>query len=46
VKVAVTDRLAFMVTLQPPVPEQAPPQPVKVEFVDGVAVRETTVPEA
>ncbi len=44
VKVAVTDWEEFMVTVQEPVPEQAPPQPVKIELPSGVAVRLTTVP--
>jgi hypothetical protein len=43
-KVAVTDSLEFMVTLQEPVPEQAPLQPVNVEPVAGTAVSSTTVP--
>ena len=33
-----------MVMLHAPVPEQAPPQPVKVEPADGAAVRETATP--
>ena len=43
VKVAVTDWAAVIETLQEPVPVQAPDQPVKVEPVDGVAVRVTAV---
>jgi hypothetical protein len=45
-KLATTDRLVVMVTLQSPVPEQAPLQPSKVEPEVGVAVRVTAVPEA
>lgn len=43
-KVAVTLFAALMLTTQLPVPEQAPPQPVKVEPEAGVAVRVTEVP--
>src|SRR5262245_22716620 len=44
-KFAVTVVAAFIVTLQPPVPEQPPPlQPVNVDPPAGVAVRLTTVP--
>ena len=44
VKVAVTDLAASMVTTQVPVPEHPDPdQPVKVEPVEGAAVRVTTV---
>jgi hypothetical protein len=44
-KVAVTDVLAFTVSIQTPVPVQTPPlQPVKTESADGVAVRVTIVP--
>ena len=44
-KVAVTDLLAVMVTIQVPVPEQAPDQPAKVEPASGLAVKTTEVPE-
>jgi hypothetical protein len=44
VNVAETDWSAFMVTLQAPVPEQAPPQPAKVEMLDGTAVSPMVVP--
>ena len=45
VKVAVTDVAAVIETTQVPVPEQPPPDhPVKVEPVDGVAVKVTEVP--
>ena len=37
---------AFIVTLQLPVPPQAPPQPAKLEPLAGVAVRLTCVPAA
>ena len=43
-KLAVTVVLAVRVTLQLPVPEQAPLQPVKLDPVSGVAVRVTVVP--
>lgn len=42
--VAVTLRAALMVTVQLPVPLQAPPHPLKVLPVLGVAVRVTEVP--
>ncbi len=45
VKVAVTFSAALMVTLQAPVPVQAPLQPVNTEPAAGVAARLTTVPE-
>src|SRR5262245_19023 len=38
---AVTVRAALIVTLQAPVPEQLPPQPVKLKPDAGVAVRDT-----
>ena len=45
VKVAVTDVAAVIETTQVPVPEQPPPDhPVKVDPVDGVAVKVTLVP--
>jgi hypothetical protein len=44
--VAVTDWLAFMVTLQVPVPEQAPDQPANVDPTLAVGVRVIFVPEA
>jgi hypothetical protein len=44
VKVAATDLAASIVTLQAPVPVQAPLQPANVEPESGVAVRFTTVP--
>ena len=44
VNVAVTDSAAFIVTTQLPVPLHAPPQPVKVPPLAGVAVRVTCDP--
>ena len=44
-KVAVTFLLASIVTIQLPVPEQAPDQPAKVEPEAGLAVKVTEVPE-
>jgi hypothetical protein len=44
VKVALTLRSWLMVRTHAPVPEQAPPQPAKVEPLAGLAVRVTTVP--
>jgi hypothetical protein len=43
-KLAVTDWAALMLTVHVPVPEQAPPQPVKVEPAAGDAVKVTLVP--
>jgi hypothetical protein len=43
-KEAVTDCAEFIVTLQPPVPEQAWSQPPKVEGWVAVAVSMTVVP--
>ena len=43
-KVVLTVLAAYIVTTQLAVPLQAPPQPVKVEPVLGVAVKVTTVP--
>jgi len=45
VKDAVTDLAAVMDTVQVPVPEHAPLQPVKVEPPAGLAVKVTDVPE-
>ena len=45
-KVAVADRLAFMVSVQTLVPLQAPDQPTKYAPFPGVAVSFTTVPAA
>ena len=44
-KVAVTDTFAVNITVQVPVPLQAPPHPTKVEFADGFAVSVTFVPD-
>ena len=44
VKVADTLCAEFIVTMQLPVPLQAPPQPVKRQPVVGVAVKVTGVP--
>jgi len=44
VKAAPTLAAAFRVTLQLPVPEHAPLQPVKVDPEAGVAVSDTSVP--
>jgi len=43
-KVAVTPWAAVIVTVQLPVPLQAPPQPVKVDPAAGVVARVTEVP--
>jgi hypothetical protein len=43
-KVAVTVWFEFIVTVQVPVPEQAPDHPANVETAFGVAVSVTTVP--
>jgi hypothetical protein len=43
-KLAVTVFAASMVTVQPPVPEQPPLQPVKVDPAVGEAVSVTVVP--
>ena len=40
----VTERAASIVTVQPPVPEQDPPQPTKTEPLAADAVRVTLVP--
>lgn len=42
-KVAVTDLAASIVTVQEPVPEQAPLQPAKIELASGAAVSVTLV---
>jgi hypothetical protein len=44
VKVAVTVLAAFIVTLQAPLPVQAPDQPLNWKFAAGVDVSVTTVP--
>jgi hypothetical protein len=43
-KLALTDFAAFIVTMQVPVPEQLPLQPVNVAVEDGMAVKVTSVP--
>jgi hypothetical protein len=43
-KVAVTERAWSMVTVQAPVPEQAPPQPAKLEPASAVGVSVTDEP--
>jgi hypothetical protein len=42
--VTVTDSAAFIVTVQPPLPLQAPPQLPKVQPLVGVAVKVTCDP--
>ncbi len=44
VKVAVTFFAVSIVTEQDPIPEHAPPQPVKLDVASGVAVSVTAVP--
>ena len=44
--VAVTERAALIVSVQPPVPEHAPDQPANLEPAAGVALRLTTVPSS
>ena len=44
VNVAETLVAAFIVTVQPPVPLHAPPQPVKLQPAAGAAVKLTWVP--
>jgi hypothetical protein len=44
VNVADTDCAEFIVTVHPPVPLQAPPQPLKIQPFAGVAVKLTDVP--
>jgi hypothetical protein len=44
VKIAVTERAVTMDTMQAPVPEQAPVQPMKLDPDPGVAVNVTEVP--
>jgi len=44
VKVAETDTLPFIVTMQPPEPLQAPPHSAKVELAEGLGVKVTSVP--
>jgi hypothetical protein len=46
VKTAVTVASAFIVTVQAPVPEQAPDQPANCESGSAVAVSDTIVPGA
>src|SRR3954447_21830792 len=43
---AVTFLTASMVTVQAPVPEQAPDQPAKVEVASGAAASVTVLPES
>jgi hypothetical protein len=44
VKVAETDLAVLIVTVQEPVPLQAPPQPLKLQPDTGEALRVTDVP--
>jgi hypothetical protein len=44
VKVAVTELAASTVTVQAPMPVQAPDHPAKVEVASGMAMSATTVP--
>jgi hypothetical protein len=44
-KLAETERSALMLTVQLPVPEQAPDQPAKFDPAAGEAVSVTLVPE-
>ena len=44
VNVAETDWFEFMVTLQAPVPEQAPPHPINVELAFATSLTSTAVP--
>ena len=44
-KLAVTSRAFFIVTLQVPVPPHAPDQPANLEPPVGVAARDTLVPD-
>jgi hypothetical protein len=46
IKVAATDFASVMDTVQVPVPEHAPDQPVKVYPLFGEAVKITDVPDA
>jgi len=46
VKDAVTDVVAFIVTVQVPVPEHAPDQPEKVDPLAADAVKVTDAPDA
>ena len=46
VKFAVIDWVAFMVTVQGPLPAHAPDHPVKLELPTGLALKETTLPGA
>jgi hypothetical protein len=46
IKLADTLVLAFSVTLQPPIPLHAPPQPERPQAAAGLAVKVTCVPGA